>query len=124
MSASQSAFLEHVDGIRRRVQDELDAGQEVTRARVGHFVLDEDPLIRANRQRLHLFFEPLRIEGGFSVLERRKDPDAGWRFANYELTPGSEQFLASCGAVTAHLAVEIGTHLLFCAKGLGHACVH
>ena len=113
--ATENAVLDVIDGYRKRTFPLLDRNQDMTEGRVLDLLVDEKPLVRANRQELMVFFESVRIEGGFEITTRRKDPR--YRWWSYQLRPEVSNALASVAEVTVAAAI---VSLEFC----GHCVKH
>ena len=99
---TRDRFLIHVDELAKGAR--LNADQWVSQAEMLDFLVDEKPLVRANRRQLLVFLEPIRLEATFQVVTKRKDPDRSWWLGDYELRPGVARFFAEFSAVTVELA--------------------
>jgi hypothetical protein len=113
--ATENAVLDLLDDYRKRTFAQLDRNQEMTEARVLDLLVDEKPLLRANRQELMIFFEAVRIEGGFEVSTREKEPS--YRWWSYELRPEVGDALAS---VTEALAIAAVASIEVCVHCVSH----
>jgi hypothetical protein len=109
--ATENAVLDLLDDYRKRTFAQLDRNQEMTEARVLDLLVDEKPLLRANRRELMIFFEAVRIEGGFEISTREKDPS--YRWWSYELRPEVGDALASATealVIAAVASIEVCAH--------------
>ncbi len=103
LQASQEAMLLILDRYRSRVIPQLDSQQELSDARVVDVLIDEQPLVRANRGELMVFFEALRLEAGFAITTRRRNPRRSWW--SYELRPGVSDVFAFVAQATVYVGI-------------------
>lgn len=101
---TRNRFLAHVDELAAGVR--LGADQWVSQAELLDFLVDEKPLVRANRRQLLVFLEPIRLEAAFQVVTRRKDPNRSWWMGHYKMRRGVGRFFEGFFAITGQIAIE------------------